>query len=161
MILQYTLTPAPASQPRNVFFGTTIAGIISVLINMIDNNFMPHYIKICVGTATVAAVMARLAVQHPPAGATCIVYILNERKWHDIPPDMVLLVVAILLSMAVNNLSESRQYPTYWGFETSFLLEYPGILSCFRKKKIKSLGKSRRNKNSARERRKNRKLSLQ
>ena len=115
-ILQFTLTAAPAAQPRNAILGTAFSSIISVLMNKVPVEIIPLYIKVALAPSLTAALLARLSLQHPPAGATSIVYILGNKRWSAIPPNLFLVILAILLSTCLNNLSDCRQYPTFWGF---------------------------------------------
>jgi len=143
IVLQFTLTSAPPSQPRNAVLGTLLGGIISVVINSVNENILPKYVAVALGPAIVTACMARIGIQHPPAGATAVVFILYNLGIVNVCLDCLFVLLAIFISTALNNLSETRQYPTNWGFESSFLLEYPGIFWKCVKKKKKSLSLTR------------------
>ena len=65
MTLQYGLTPAPASQPRNALYGQVMSLSIALVVNL----FMPvGLIRVPFTTALVIATMCKMGITHPPAG---------------------------------------------------------------------------------------------
>ena len=66
MTLQYGLTGAPASQPRNAILGQAVAGAIALAFTYIP---VPVWLQQALGPAFSVAAMCRLGIPHPPAGA--------------------------------------------------------------------------------------------
>jgi len=112
--LQYGLTAAPASQPRNVMYGTFVAGAIALGFNEIS--VLPHWVRVSLGTSVAVTVMAKLGVLHPPAGSIAVLYASGEYHWGHLALSMLANLIAIGVSILVNNLNLKRQYPQYWSW---------------------------------------------
>jgi len=115
MTLQYGLTGAPASQPRNAVMGQAVAGAISLAFTHIPESTLPTWLRTAVGPAIGIAAMVKVGVVHPPAGAHAVLY--ASGKYSFVYYSLVVLSTAISVIPAtlVNNMSQKRQYPTYWG----------------------------------------------
>jgi CBS-domain-containing membrane protein len=76
--------------------------------------FIPTWFKQAFATSLAIGVMTRCGVTHPPAGASAFLF----ASGHYGITHMILLlignVLAIGLGSVINNLSEKRQYPTYY-----------------------------------------------
>jgi len=116
MTLQYTLTAAPASQPRNVVLGQIVAGAVSLSFTYIPESVMPVWIRQAVAPAFAIAAMTKLGVPHPPAGAHSVIYAEGKHNWGFYGLVVFCSVVSIVPATIVNNLSQKRQYPIYWGY---------------------------------------------
>jgi hypothetical protein len=121
MTLQFGLTMAPVGQPRNIIFGQTIATIIGLLFLSIPESQLHKYLRISLATATAIAAMVKLGVTHPPAGASVLVISSGGYGWNILPPVLLSNLIAIVMSTLVNNLSEKRQYPTFFHLGEKFL----------------------------------------
>jgi len=111
--LQYNLTAAPASQPRNAFFGQVVALCTCYLLHQLPCLDMWH--RIALAPAIVATVTARLNLIHPPAGATSVVFSSESHGIEDMVLFLVGVSIAIVTAVAINNMSDKRQYPsTKW-----------------------------------------------
>lgn len=66
MTLQYGLTAAPASQPRNAILGQVVSGAISIAFSYLP---LPKWLIQALGPAFSVTAMCRLGIPHPPAGA--------------------------------------------------------------------------------------------
>ena len=115
MTLQYGLTAAPASQPRNALYGQ----IVSVSIALVVNTFIPStsYSRVPLTTALAIASMCKLGVIHPPAGAAAALFASDDRF------DVAFLglfllgnLIAISTAILINNLNDKKQYPIYYAF---------------------------------------------
>ena len=62
--LQYNLTAAPASQPRNTIFAQVFAITISILLSYIPN--VPPWFRSALAPSIVVPGMAMLGIIHPP-----------------------------------------------------------------------------------------------
>lgn len=71
--------------------------------------------RIALAPAIVATVTARLNLIHPPAGATSVVFSSESHGIDDMVLFLVGVSIAIVTAVAINNMSDKRQYPsTKW-----------------------------------------------
>lgn len=112
--LQYGLTAAPASQPRNCIYGTAIAGTIGLLLAYAER--VPTYIRICISASSAIAAMTKLAVVHPPAGAVAVIFASGDFHFGHLLLSLLANTIAIMTAMLINNMNEKRQYPQYWNW---------------------------------------------
>lgn len=124
--LQYSLTAAPAAQPRNAVLGNALSLGVACFCNKLS---LPTWLCLPTVCALSIGSMSRLGVVHPPAAAAALAFVFFDAKLAHFFLNMLAVVVSVLLATAFNNIFYNRQYPTCWGWETSFLLEYPGLLS--------------------------------
>ena len=115
MTLQYGLTPAPASQPRNALYGQIISISIALVVNLIISAGSSLRVPLTVALAVSA--MCKLGIIHPPAGAAAAIFASSDSF------DVVFLgfmivgnLVAIGMAILVNNLNYKKQYPVYYEF---------------------------------------------
>jgi hypothetical protein len=120
MTLQYGLTAAPASQPRNAIMGQAVAGAVSLSFTYIPEYIFPYWFRRVIGPAVAIGVMVKLGFTHPPAGAHAIVYSSGKYNFQFYALVVLSTVVSTIPATLVNNMSRKRQYPTFWGFP-SFL----------------------------------------
>ena len=112
MTLQYNLTAAPASQPRNAILGQTIS--LSVAIGMTYTG-LDSTMRQALATALAIMLMARLGITHPPAGAAALIFSGGGYGWAHFGIMLAGNVLAIFLASIFNNANQKRQYPTFWG----------------------------------------------
>jgi len=112
MTLQYGLTAAPASQPRNAVLGQIVSGAIALVFTYLP---IPQWLQQALGPAFSVTAMCRLGIPHPPAGAHAVLYAAGNDKWQLYGIVVMCTVVSCLMATVINNFSEKRQYPTYWG----------------------------------------------
>lgn len=111
--LQYNLTAAPASQPRNAILGQIFAITVANCIAYIKQ--LPKWLKPVIAPAIVIPGMARLGITHPPAGAAAVVFAAGKpMRWDLMGVFLIGVCVAIFNAVVINNLSDKRQYPTSW-----------------------------------------------
>jgi CBS-domain-containing membrane protein len=113
MTLQYGLTAAPASQPRNAIVGQTIALLIAHGVGQMD--ILEPWLKETLATTLAIGVMVKCGVTNPPAGAAALPFSTGTKSWQQIGMMILANVIAIVCAAIFNNLSERRQYPTFWG----------------------------------------------
>ena len=113
MTLQYNLTAAPASQPRNAILGQTISLCIALGITYTG---LDSTIRQALATALSIMLMARLGITHPPAGAAALIFSGGGYSWAHFGIMLAGNVLAIFLASIFNNANQKRQYPTFWGF---------------------------------------------
>jgi HPP family len=114
--LLYGLTAAPASQPKNAILGQLIAVSISLAFTYAEN--MHPHLRTSLATAIAVSVMVKFGYTHPPAGASAVFFSSGLLGWTNMAALLIGNVMAIAVATIVNNLSDRRQYPTYWGLGT-------------------------------------------
>lgn len=112
--LQYNLTAAPASQPRNAVFGQVFAITVAILISYIPFTPENAWFRSALAPAIVIPGMAKLGIIHPPAGAAAIVFSSGKVGWADFGIFLAGVCMTIVTAVVVNNASDRRQYPTSW-----------------------------------------------
>lgn len=119
MALQFSLTAAPASQPRSVVYGQLICIFMALLAKyyLIEHANWPLWTVVPLTTAGGIAMMTKLSVTHPPAAAS-VVALFSMPNFTVLTGAIILAgnMLAIIMAMLINNLSEKRQYPVYWEF---------------------------------------------
>ena len=110
--LQYNLTAAPASQPRNAIFAQIFAITISILLSYIPN--VEPWFRSALAPAIVIPGMAKLGIIHPPAGAAAIVFSSGKVRWEHFGIFLSGVAITIVTAVGINNMSDKRQYPTSW-----------------------------------------------
>jgi hypothetical protein len=121
MTLQYGLTAAPASQPRNVILGQIVAGAVSMAFTYIPDDIIPPWLRQAIAPAFAIGAMVKLGIPHPPAGAHSVIYAAGNHSWVFYALVVLCSAVSILPATIINNMSEKRQYPIYWGYLPNFL----------------------------------------
>ena len=119
LTLLFSLTAAPASQPRTIIYGQLICISMALLGKhfLMDLASLPVWIVVPLIAAGGIALMTKLGLAHPPAAAV-IVALFSQRDFSIVSGAFVLAgnLIAICVAVLVNNLSEKSQYPIYWGF---------------------------------------------
>ena len=116
MTLQYGLTAAPASQPRNAIFGQALTGAVVMAFNYIPESMLPVWIRQVVSPSIAIGLMVKCGFTHPPAGAHAVILSSGKFNWAFYGVGLFSTVLTIIPALLINNLSHKRQYPTYWGF---------------------------------------------
>ncbi len=124
LTLQFGLTMAPPAQPRNVIFGQLTATIIAMLFTYISEDYMSKMFRMSLATATAISAKVALGVPHPPAGASALIVSGGGFSWFVIVPILLSNMIAIVASTLINNVSDKRQYPTYYHMGLSKVLDY-------------------------------------
>mmetsp|Transcript_30086 Transcript_30086/g.89429 ORF Transcript_30086/g.89429 Transcript_30086/m.89429 type:complete len:181 (+) Transcript_30086:528-1070(+) len=114
MTLQYGLTSAPASQPRNMVLGQMIAGAVSLAFTYIPEEYLSVWVRRAVGPAVAITAMVKLGVPHPPAGAHSVIYSEGKHNWTFYGLVVLGTVFSVIPGILLNNLSSKRQYPIFW-----------------------------------------------
>mmetsp|Transcript_34507 Transcript_34507/g.83519 ORF Transcript_34507/g.83519 Transcript_34507/m.83519 type:complete len:550 (+) Transcript_34507:35-1684(+) len=112
--LQYNLTAAPASQPRNAIFAQIFAITTAILLSYIPN--VEPWFRSALAPAIVIPGMAKLGIIHPPAGAAAIVFASGKVRWEHFGIFLCGVAISIITAVGINNMSDKRQYPTSWYF---------------------------------------------
>lgn len=110
--LQFALTQAPAAQPRNCLAGQVLSISIALACSILP--FLPIWSKQALGTALALGAMARTGLTHPPAGASAFLFASGQYGMTHLAVLLVANILTIFLGSVINNMSEKRQYPTYY-----------------------------------------------
>lgn len=120
LTLQYALTAAPASQPRNSLFGIILSVSVSIIVTEAFNYFdiFAKWVVIAVATSFSIFLMQITGFVHPPAGAAALVFSSRsrgfDRSFVNLGLFLVADVLSIIIAMVINNMSDKKQYPIYW-----------------------------------------------
>ncbi|KAK3400794.1 HPP family-domain-containing protein [Sordaria brevicollis] len=119
-VLDFYAIESPLSQPRNAILGQLLSCIVGISIAKLFS-FSPHFESIrfvgaSLACASATAVMALTGTVHPPAGATALMAVLDDKVmalgWYLIAVVMLGCGVMLGCALVVNNLR--RRFPFYW-----------------------------------------------
>lgn len=118
LTLQFSLTPAPASQPRNVIYGQLLSLSLALLGRRYLYDVLPIYLLVPLVAALAIASMTKLGIPHPPAAAAVIALYAQPGGFDTYMAALIFVgnMVAVAMAILINNLPEKRQYPVYWEF---------------------------------------------
>lgn len=119
-VLEFYAIESPLAQPRNFFGGQLIAAIIGVSIGklfLLSDSFSSiQWLGGAISCATVTSIMALTKTIHPPAGATGLIAVVDNRVldlgWFFIPVVAFNCTIMFGVALLVNNVQ--RAYPVYW-----------------------------------------------
>eukprot|EP00546_Thalassionema_frauenfeldii_P011848 CAMPEP_0178908240 /NCGR_PEP_ID=MMETSP0786-20121207/7813_1 /TAXON_ID=186022 /ORGANISM="Thalassionema frauenfeldii, Strain CCMP 1798" /LENGTH=559 /DNA_ID=CAMNT_0020580121 /DNA_START=77 /DNA_END=1753 /DNA_ORIENTATION=- len=123
--LLYSLTAAPAAQPRTIIYGQCICLVVALTVQyvLLERAKWSHTMAVSLAMASGIALMTKTGFAHPPAAASIIALFAsssdihnNSSKFGILSCTLVLMgnFIAIFMASIINNLSEQRQYPIYW-----------------------------------------------
>ena len=110
MALEFGLTAAPASQPRSAFYGQVVSGSISLAFTYIP---MAVWLRQAIASSLAIAMMGKLGVLHPPAGAASILLASGQFGWKHYGLLLAATMLSFIPAVLINNSSTKRQYPTH------------------------------------------------
>jgi len=114
--MQYGLTGAPASQPRNALFGQVISMGIPLLCKYIPVvGDYGVWLLPAFSISLTVAVMVAAGTIHPPGAASAFLVAFGNFNWSHLGLILVAYVICIMMSCLINNWFDQRQYPIYWG----------------------------------------------
>ncbi|KAK2598809.1 hypothetical protein N8I77_012196 [Diaporthe amygdali] len=121
-VLEFYAIDSPLSQPRNAILGQLVSSVIGVAMNTAFSQLSGaryqelRWLAGALSCATSIVVMALTGTIHPPAGATALLAVTDDKVssigWLLVP--MVLLSSGVMFAVAflVNNIQ--REFPVYW-----------------------------------------------
>ena len=122
--LLYSAPNSPLAQPRNVFFGHIVAGAIGALVNEFtvengETGGVPRWVSQALCPALAIAVLGRLGITHPPAGAVAFITVSSKLMinlgWKVIYlPLAPMALISLAFATLLNNANPKRQYPMLW-----------------------------------------------
>lgn len=111
--LQYNLTAAPASQPRNCLYAQIIAISTCSVLHRFES--LNRFQRAALAPTIVNTVTAKLGIIHPPSGAAAAVFAYQKFSQVDELLFLLGVVISTFIAVIINNLSDRRQYPsTSW-----------------------------------------------
>ena len=110
MALEFGLTAAPASQPRSAVYGQVVSGAISLAFTYIP---MAVWLRQAIASSLAIAMMGKLGVLHPPAGAASILLASGQFGWKHYGLLLAATMLSFIPAVLINNSSTKRQYPTH------------------------------------------------
>jgi HPP family len=112
LALQFGLSAAPAAQPRTIIVGHILSIVTALIIGEIPS--VPLWVKQSLACGLAVGLMAKLSVVNPPAASA---FMFANGTWGIINMMTALMgcLMAITFSVLINNLSDKRQYPSFWG----------------------------------------------
>ncbi|KAK3948190.1 HPP family-domain-containing protein [Pseudoneurospora amorphoporcata] len=119
-VLEFYAIESPLSQPRNAILGqlfSCIVGISTAKLFALSPHFESiRWLGAALACASATAVMALTGTVHPPAGATALMAVLDDKVqglgWFLIAPVMLGCAIMLCCALVVNNLR--RRFPFYW-----------------------------------------------
>lgn len=117
-VLVYGAIKSPLAQPRNVFGGHVISGLVGVACSQLFGATIWFAAAMAVSLAIVA--MLATKTLHPPGGATALIAVIGGAKIHNLGflyaflPAGAGAIILLIVAVIVNNLSKTRKYPEYW-----------------------------------------------
>lgn len=108
------------AQPRNAIFGQLISSIIGVAVCklfQLNKDFESiRWLGGSIACAVATAVMALTKTVHPPAGATALLAVVDDRTtqlgWFLVPVMLLGCCIMLVVALLLNNIE--RRYPVYW-----------------------------------------------
>ncbi|ATY60210.1 HPP family [Cordyceps militaris] len=121
-VLEFYAIESPLAQPRNTFLGQLLASVIGVgvaklfLLGGVARFAGVQYVGGALACAATTALMALTKTVHPPAGATALLAVVDDRLlglgWFLVPVMMLGCALMVAVALVVNNIE--RRYPVYW-----------------------------------------------
>jgi CBS domain-containing membrane protein len=137
-VLIYGAIQSPLAQPRNLVGGHFISALIGVSVYKLIPD--PIWISAPLAVSLSIVVMQMTKTLHPPGGATALIAVIGTPKikalgfMYALSPVLSGVLILLLVSIIVNNLTKNRKYPT-----NSRLTKY------IKPKRIKDVTKNRKN----------------
>lgn len=119
-VLEFYAIDAPLAQPRNCVLGQLLACIVGVAVAKIfqysDRFAEIQYLGGAFACACTVALMGLTKTVHPPAGATALLAVVDDRLvqtgWFLIPTMLLGVSIMLAVAMIFNNIQ--RRFPVYW-----------------------------------------------
>ncbi|OAA55728.1 HPP family protein [Cordyceps fumosorosea ARSEF 2679] len=119
-VLEFYAIESPLAQPRNAFIGQLLASVIGVAVAklfLLSNHFDSiQYVGGALACAATTSLMALTKTVHPPAGATALLAVVDDRLlglgWFLIPVMALGCTLMVAVALVVNNIE--RRFPVYW-----------------------------------------------
>jgi len=137
----FTLTSAPAAQPRSIVLGRLVSLLVGMTFALIPGTSYDDplgWIRYAGAVSVASALMAKLGLAHPPGGGLANTFAFKY-GWGDrvsfqkigilLIQDLVFVYIAAMF----NNLGDTKPYPTFWGHLPNKFSQF--VRSCVAKEK--------------------------
>lgn len=119
-VLEFYAIEAPLAQPRNCVLGQLLACVVGVAVAKIfqhsDRFEEIQFLGGAFACASTVALMGLTKTVHPPAGATALLAVIDDRLvqtgWFLIPTMLLGVCIMLAVAMIFNNIE--RRFPVYW-----------------------------------------------
>ena len=110
MVLLYGFSESPFTQPKNIFFGHLLTGLIGILfLNYIP---LPLFINIALAVGVGIFFMIVFNVVHPPAGGNPIIVIIGGVSYeYLINPIIFGSLIILFFGIVLNKFILKKNYP--------------------------------------------------
>ncbi|SDX26337.1 HPP family protein [Flavobacterium degerlachei] len=115
-VLIYGIIQSPFSQPRNLIGGHLISAFVGVTVQLLLPDIIWLSSALAVSLSIVLMQVTRTL--HPPGGTTALIAVISSDKikdlgyWYVLSPILTGVLILLFVALVVNNLTESRSYPT-------------------------------------------------
>ena len=108
-LLLYSVPESPLAQPRNLFGGHIIAGVVGVGCYQLMGE---TWYSVTLSVTVAIVLMSLTRTSHPPGGATAIVTVLGHYDYRFLLfPLLTGLIWMFVTACVTNRISGERQYP--------------------------------------------------
>ncbi|KAI1277677.1 HPP family-domain-containing protein [Xylaria sp. FL0933] len=119
-VLEFYAFESPFAQPRNFFGSQIIATVVGVsickLFQLSSDEYWVRWLGGALACATTTALMGLTKTVHPPAGATALIAVIDDRSvkigWKLIPLILLSCTVMMIVALILNNVF--TRFPLYW-----------------------------------------------
>ncbi|TGJ78659.1 hypothetical protein E0Z10_g10101 [Xylaria hypoxylon] len=119
-VLEFYAFESPFAQPRNLIVSQVIASVIGVslskLLQLRSDDDWARWLGGALACAITTSLMALTKTVHPPAGATALIAVIDDRVvsvgWKLIPLILLSSSIMLLVALILNNLFS--RFPLYW-----------------------------------------------
>lgn len=111
--LAFGLWQAPVSQPHSIIAGHALSSMIALVMYHLAGN---GAVIIGLAVALAVSVMMLTRTMHPPAAANPLVIMFEgSHHWEFLLfPVLTGALFVVVMALLINNLRQTRKYPTYW-----------------------------------------------
>ena len=112
-LLLYSVPGSPLAQPRNLFGGHLIAGVVGVTCYQLMGD---TWYSVTLSVTVAIVLMFLTGTSHPPGGATAIVSVLGHYDYRFLLfPLLAGVIWMFAVACITNKISGERQYPAQRG----------------------------------------------
>ncbi|KAI0540827.1 HPP family-domain-containing protein [Xylaria digitata] len=119
-VLEFYAFESPFAQPRNFVVSQLIATVVGVslskLFQLRSNDYWVLWLGGALACAITTSLMGLTKTVHPPAGATALIAVVDERAvsvgWKLIPLVLLSCSIMLLVALILNNVFS--RFPVYW-----------------------------------------------
>ncbi|KAI0976123.1 HPP family-domain-containing protein [Xylaria arbuscula] len=119
-VLEFYAFESPFAQPRNFFISQIIATVVGVslskLFQLTSDEYWIRWFGGALACAATTSLMGLTKTVHPPAGATALIAVIDDRAvsigWKLIPLALLSCSIMLIVALVLNNVF--TRFPLYW-----------------------------------------------